>query len=261
MATADPLDEVPPALCAQPWSAIPGLRHGFFGRQGGVSEGPWAALNLSAAVGDDPSAVARNWERVGAALPGIALVRMHQVHGARTVRVDSAAAAVGEADAMITATPGVGLAVLTADCVPLLGVAVAHRAVLVAHAGWRGTLAGVAVAALTAAREELGIPPEDWRIALGPAIDGCCYEVQAHIGEALTTRWGAMPNAWRCVGQRGQLDLRLANRAILCAHGVADEDLITVGPCTSCRADAYFSHRRSGGRAGRQLSAIGFAPA
>lgn len=248
----------PPAVRVEAWADIAGLTHGFFGRHGGHSTGPFASLNVSAAVGDEPAAVDANWRRVARAAPGLRIVRMHQVHGARVVHVSAPDEPVGEADAMLAASHGVGLAVLTADCVPLLGVAPAHGAVLAVHAGWRGTLAGIAAAALTEARTALGIPLEAWQLALGPSIGGCCYEVEAEIGARLTDRWGALPDAWQPAGRLGQLDLRAANRAILVAAGARGEAIASVGPCTRCAAGAYFSHRASGGQAGRQVSLIGY---
>jgi len=152
---------------------------------------------------------------------------------------------------------GLGLAVLTADCVPLLGVAPARGTVMAVHAGWRGSLAGAAVEALAAARQAFGIAPGEWFLALGPSIGGCCYEVEAAIGQRFVDRWGAMPDAWQPAGAHGQLDLRRANTAILVGQGVPASQIVAVGPCTACASQEYFSHRRSGGQAGRQLSIIG----
>jgi hypothetical protein len=125
------------------------------------------------------------------------------------------------------------------------------------HAGWRGSLAGIAAVALRMAEAELAISPAEWQVALGPSIGGCCYEVEAEIGRQFVDRWGAMPDAWQPAGDHGQLDLRGANRAVLIANGVRPEAIIDVGPCTSCASDEFYSHRRSGGRAGRQLSLVG----
>jgi YfiH family protein len=253
------LDGAPAALRVPAWSAIPRLAHGFFGRHGGASVGPFASLNVSAAVGDDRAAVADNWRRVGRAMPNLAFVRIRQVHGARMVRADGARSGAEEADGIVAREDGVGLAILTADCVPLLCVAPAEHAVMALHAGWRGTLAGIVAAGLDEGRR-LGVAAGTWRVALGPSIGGCCYEVETEIGQQLVDRWGAMPDAWQPSGARGQLDLRAANRHILLALGVPESQIDTVGPCTACSPDEYFSHRRSGGRAGRQASAIGWAP-
>lgn len=249
-------DQAPPALQVAAWRTIPGLAHGFFGRAGGVSTGVLASLNVSSLVGDDPAAVRANWQRVGRTVPGAAIVRMRQVHGARVVAVEHAAQVVGDADGLVTTAAGLGLAVLTADCVPLLCVAPAHGAVMALHAGWRGTLAGIAALALEQAQHTLGIAPAEWQVALGPSIDACCYEVEADLGARMVARWGAMPDAWRPAGAHGHLGLRQVNRRILLQQGVPDDQIVAIGPCTSCESGAYFSHRRSGGQTGRQLSLI-----
>lgn len=252
-----PADVPPPMPRVAPWGGQGGVAHGFFGRRGGFSGGDLASLNLSERVGDRPWTVGANWTQVRRALPGLRVVRMQQVHGTRVVRVATDVDAVGEADGLLTTAAGIGLAVLTADCVPLLATAPQHGAVMALHAGWRGTLAGIAAAGLRRAASELGIPAADWQIALGPSIGGCCYEVEAAIGDQFVDRWGAMPDAWQPAGGHGQLDLRRVNRLILVAQGVPSEAIVDVGPCTSCASDEFFSHRRSGGRAGRQLSVIG----
>jgi hypothetical protein len=241
------------------WGDIPGLVHGFFGRQGGVSTGPWAGLNLGRNVGDDPAAVATNWQRVEAAVPAVTIRTMRQVHGARVARVTGPDHDPGEADAMITDVPGVGLAILTADCVPILMVAPAARIALAVHAGWRGTLAGIVREAVHVLEAAFAVPPAAVHAALGPAIGGCCYEIEAEIGRGFSDRWGPFGEAWQSRGTHGRLDLRRVNRAILRTAGVPDHHVADIGPCTSCHGEAYFSHRGSGGRTGRQLSVIGFA--
>ena len=253
------LPDAPPALQVPAWPAIPGLEHGFFGRRGGVSGGDFAALNVSHRIGDDPAAVTENWRRIAARCPGLSWVRMQQVHGARVARAEAVDQPIGEADGLLTMRSGLGLAVLTADCVPLLCVAPRERAVMAIHAGWRGTLAGIAAVGLAEAQRRHGIDPGAWQVAMGPAIGGCCYEVETPIGRQLVDRWGAMPEAWQPDGAHGQLDLRSANRQILLAAGVPVAQIATVGPCTACQSAEYFSHRRSQGRAGRQLSVIGWS--
>lgn len=255
----------PPCERVAGWESIPGLVHGFFGRSGGCSSGPFASLNLSAVTGDAGACVARNWQALQTHLGVTRLVRMTQVHGSAICAVgeaslpaDAEIGNAGEFDGLITRVPGVGLVVLTADCVPILMVAPSHRAAMALHAGWRGTVAGIATAGLTAASDRLSIAPHEWHVALGPAIGGCCYEVETAIGERLVDRWGAMPDAWIPGRHRGQLDLRRANRAILVAHGVPTEQVADVGSCTACDNERYFSHRRSGGRTGRQAAVIGF---
>jgi YfiH family protein len=254
----DPAEPAPVERAAA-WRDVAGLQHAFFGRAGGCSTGDLASLNLSEHVGDAPAAVTANWRSAREAIARLAIVRMRQVHGARVVRVTSADQPVEDADAMLTDARGAGLAILTADCVPLLGVAAAFGVVMAVHAGWRGTRAGVAAAAIEAGRRWYGVPPSAWRVALGPSVAGCCYEVETEIGQQMVDRWGGMPDAWQPAGTHGLLDLRLVNRGILTASGVAAEQIELVGSCTSCASDRYFSHRRSGGRTGRQASVIGWS--
>jgi YfiH family protein len=247
-----------PALRWEPWAARRDLVHGFFGRAGGVSEGAWSSLNLSAAVGDDPAAVEENWTRMRAALGAVAIVRMRQVHGDRVVRVRVAGQDVGEADGLVTDTPALALAVFTADCVPILMIAPERRVAMALHAGWRGTAAGVVRRGVEVAERELGVGADEWEAALGPSIGGCCYEVGPEVAAALASRWGEMPSAWTEAGGRRRLDLRKANRVILTKVGVPNARIVDVGPCTACARRDYFSHRAEAGRTGRQLSAVGW---
>ncbi|HSD09885.1 MAG TPA: peptidoglycan editing factor PgeF [Candidatus Binatia bacterium] len=259
--TANPtratFSEALPVLRVPGWDSFAGLAHGFLGRRGGTSTGAWSTLNLSERVDDDPRAVARNWQVVRERFPDLRIARMRQVHGDRVVQMDGHGEA-EEADAMLTGSAGVGLAVLTADCVPILMIAPAARAAMAVHAGWRGTVAGIAAKALDRAHRVLGLDPSHWYASLGPSIGGCCYEVGSEIGEELERRWGSMRRAWQAAGERGMLDLRMANRTILIERGMAPERIVTVGPCTACASAEFFSHRRSRGSTGRQLSIVGW---
>jgi YfiH family protein len=263
---ADPAAPVP-ILRVPGWDQIPGLVAGFCGRLGGASQGPFAALNLSARVGDDATAVQYNWQRVAAAVGGaLRFVTMFQVHGADIASVDDPASPVGAADAMVSRASSVALCVLTADCVPLLLVAPGHRVVAAVHAGWRGTLAGVAVRTLRRLHEHYGIAPDAVRAALGPAIGACCYEVDASIADALEQQWGTLRQVIRrgsaADAAKARVDLRGVNRAQLAAAGMRPDTIVDVGPCTRCAATEYFSYRGAAlrGRAetGRQLSFIGW---
>lgn len=265
---ADRLAALPdriPLLQVPSWSQISHLAHGFLGRRGGSSRGSYASLNLSYRVGDDPAAVDRNWQQARA-LNGdrIRFATMTQVHGSRVVEV-TAPVALGEADAAITSASGVGLTVLTADCVPLLMVAPAAHAVAAVHAGWRGTLAGIAVEALRSLRATFGVAAAKTLVALGPAVGACCYEVDASIADQLEARWRGMSAAVQRYHHRGQvkarLDLRLANVLMLLAEGVPREHISLIGGCTSCLQADFYSHRsasRAGVATGRQLSFVGY---
>ena len=248
-----------PALRVPGWDTIPNLVHGFLGRRGGVSRGPFAELNLSYRVGDAPEMVQENWRRVRDDTGGLRCARMQQVHGDRVVTIDNADVDGGEADAMVTCTSGTATGVLTADCVPILLVAPGHHIVAAVHAGWRGTLAGVARRAVQHIEQAFGTQAAEVHAALGPSIDGCCYEVDRSIADALEQRWGTQSDAVsRDRGPKPMVDLRRVNTAILEGAGVRRAQIVNVGPCTRCAATEYFSHRAANGPTGRQWSFIGW---
>lgn len=253
------------ALRADGWEEIPGLVHGFCGRHGGRSRGPFAELNLSARVGDEPAVVHANWETLRAALPGLSVATARQVHGADVVDEGAVGAEEPEADALVTRRDGRAVGVLTADCVPLLLVAPSRRVAAAVHAGWRGTLAGVAVRAVEYLRARHGVEPAEIRAALGPAIGACCYEVDAAVADGLEGEWGPMREAVRRAtpgsarAAKAYVDLRGVNGAQLLRSGVPAKAIGHVGPCTRCSAADYFSYRAAaGGVTGRQLSFVGW---
>jgi YfiH family protein len=203
--------------------------------------------------------VQENWRRASAEAGGMRRVHMRQVHGDRVVTVDAAATNAGEADAMVTTVAATVVGVLTADCVPILVVAPRHHVVAAVHAGWHGTLVGVAHRAVRHIVQTFGTPVTELRVALGPAIGGCCYEVDRGIADAVEHAWGPMSDAvQRGAGPKAMLDLRHANTAILQRAGVRPTYIVSVGPCTRCAAWAYFSHRAAKGPTGRQWSFIGW---
>ena len=214
------------------------VRAFFTTSDGGVSEGPYASLNVSFAVGDEPERVAENRRRVSL-LAAAPTAYMSQVHGATVALVRDAGDA-PEADAIGTATPGLALAVAVADCVPVLAHDLASGAVVAIHAGRRGVQAGVIGAAIAALR---AFEPGRASIeaSVGPAICGLCYEVPLEMREEVALR---VPEA-RATTSWGtpSLDLRAAVEAQLRAAGV--EIVHRAGGCT--REDPQlFSHRRDG---------------
>jgi purine-nucleoside/S-methyl-5'-thioadenosine phosphorylase / adenosine deaminase len=231
------------------WPALDasGITAAVTARQGGVSDGPYATLNLSLSVGDEPSLVLENRRRLAAALGGSLddVVFARQVHGAG-VRVVGPADrgsgayslddAIGSgheegADALVTTAPGVTLAILTADCLPVVLHDPAAGVLACVHAGWRGTVAGVTAAAVTAMRD-LGSRPSDVIAGLGPAIAGDRYQVGPDVHEAVTTAFGAAaapflrPDRRPGAAQdRWLLDLPAANRHALREAGVPDAQI------------------------------------
>jgi YfiH family protein len=170
-----------------------------------------------------------------------------QIHSGIAVCVNSPGLA-GECDALITSSPGLALAIKTADCYPVLMTDPRQRVVAAIHAGWRGTAAQIVVQSIRRMQAEFETDPADLRVAVGPGIGGCCYEVG--------------PDVARVFGQdRGQdsaclLDLAAENRRQLIAAGVQDANVDVLGRCTFCEGNAFHSFRRDGERAGRMISYI-----
>lgn len=239
-----------------------GLAHGFFTRRGGVSAGPFAALNCSVSSKDDPDAVRENRRRAADALgvTGTALFGLTQVHGIGVAVLD-APWPEGErpiADALVTRRPGVALGVVTADCAPVLFADAESGVIGAAHAGWRGAVAGVLEATIEAMLA-LGAQRDCIVAAVGPCIRQPSYEVAADLRDAVLAANAADARffAEGARADRWQFDLAGYCAARLAAAGVAAE--ITPHD-TLAREDAFFSHRRrtlaGGGPIGHQLSAI-----
>ena len=219
-------------------------------RSGGMSCGPYATLNLSLSVGDDPARVLENRRRLAAAIGARPqdFVWARQVHGAGVRMVDGADAgsgafglddAIADADALVTRTPGLVLAILTADCVPVVLHDPVAGVLACVHAGWRGTVAGVPAAALTAMKD-LGAHPQDVVAGIGPAIAPSSYQVGPDVHEAVTRAFGSAASAFirqDTVPDRWLLDLWAANRHALRQAGVPDRQIHTTphstGPATT----------------------------
>ncbi|MCU1261317.1 MAG: hypothetical protein JWO80_4202 [Bryobacterales bacterium] len=183
------------------------------------------------------------------------LATVHQIHSAGVIQVDRAGLA-GDGDALITNSPGVVLGVKTADCVPLLMADIHHRAVAAVHAGWRGAALGIAPAVIAAMKEAFGTLPEDLRVAIGPAIGPCCFEVGPEVArefeayEQHATKNDGLP-------YKVYLDLAGINREQLERAGVPGDQIEESGLCTFCSPGEFFSFRRDREEAGRMFSVIG----
>lgn len=236
------------------------------GRRGGVSRAPWDSCNLSFGVGDDPAAVAENRRRVCAALGfGLdALVVANQVHGAQVVEVDdahrgsgaTADGAVGDADALVTATPGLLLGVLLADCVPVVIVDRVRGAVGVAHAGWRGTVAHVVRHTVDAMVGRLGCRVDDLRASIGPSIGPASYEVGDDVVDAASCAFPPEAGVLRRDPTgRTTFDLWAANAFDLRTCGIDEARIDVCGIDTFTSTDRFFSHR-AGAPTGRFMALV-----
>jgi YfiH family protein len=262
------------------------LVHGFSTRTGGASllEGK-SALNLGFTEWDERERVAANREKITAALGarGMSLVTLRQFHSDVVHVAGAPCAEAPKADALITATPGMLLGVQTADCVPILLADTRRRVVAAIHAGWRGTLARIAIKTLGRMTMEFGTRPRDVVAALGPAIGRCCYEVGPEVAQAFAAQFPAaaewfdgpfeqlahgeeplwlpwltmMPPGHLLPPPRVQLDLRASNRWQLIDAGVPEKQIGVSDLCTACRTDLLFSYRREGANTGRLMAMIG----
>jgi YfiH family protein len=237
-----------------------GVRHGFFTRNGGVSEGPFASLNCSLSGADDREAVLENRARVARAIGALPehLMGATQIHGIAVAHVSAPwlPGAGPRADAMITATPGLALGIVTADCAPVLFADASAGVVAAAHAGWRGAADGILEAVIEALR---ALGATSIRATVGPCIRQVSYEVAADMRDAVLARdeafsrfftEGDRPERW-------QFDLAGLCAARLTAAG-AQTDVIDAD--TLPDTARFFSHRRrtlaGGGPIGHQMSAI-----
>ncbi len=237
--------------------ASAGVEARFYGRLGGHSTGPFASLNLGTREGDDPAAIAANETAVLRDLQADGLYLPAQVHGIKADVVVQPYRGVvrgPEADAVWTSIPHLAVGVLTADCVPIL---IAHESgsfVGAIHAGWKGLLKGVIGRAIERIGRVHKTQPGELLAAIGPAIDVAHYEVDADLARRFRQKPALGGVDWPNPRRKPHLDLRLMALADLRENGVCAGCVELVGPPTS--DDRLFSHRLSGGKTGRQLSAV-----
>lgn len=236
------------------------VKHGFFTRKGGSSSGIFGGLNCGPGSSDQTQAVAMNRGRVADAMDVAQndLLSIHQIHSPDVVSVTTREDAQTQADAMVTATPGLALGILTADCQPVLFADAQAGVVGAAHAGWKGALGGVLEATLDA-MEALGATRETTSAVIGPCISQAAYEVGPEFFDTFiaadpdNSRFFASGN-----GDRVQFDLPGFGLHRLRNAGVGHAEWI--GHCTYADADRFFSFRRTThhGEAdyGRLISAI-----
>lgn len=243
---------------------VPGIRHGFYGREGGRSKGDLASNNMSIGQGDNPDLVVSNRSSVANAMGGYGireLIVFRQVHSTRVVtlteRPDPAVAI--EADAMVTPRDDLLLGILTADCAPVL-LADPEAGILgAAHAGWKGTVGGI-VPATVAAMVALGAEPARIRAAIGPTISAASYEIGPELAaevvalDPAAARHVAIPEG----SGRAHFDIpgRLAEQLFAAGVGLVGD----LGLCTYAHPARFFSHRyatHNGHGTGRQIAVIG----
>ena len=278
-------------------SRYPWLLHGFSTRVGGFS-GAYKTgdLNLGFTKDDSAAAVERNraafLKKLGAVLkargarhsarPFWPLVTLKQIHSDIIHRVDSLPPEPLAGDGMITATPGLLLAVQAADCLPVILVDTRRRAVGVFHAGWRGTVQRIVEKGVGEMFRGFGSRPRDLKAAIGPGIQGCCYQVGEEVRTKFESQFSYGARLFREVKESNPvrekypllfltarapghgelppkilLDLVEANRQQLLAAGVPRKNIEVSPLCTSCHPELLFSHRAEQGKTGRMMAVAG----
>jgi YfiH family protein len=254
-----------------------GLVHGFPERTGGVSVGLRRSLNLGKRWGDDEANVIEN-RRLLAVHAGYDPGQLHatrHVHGTNVWNIRDPRGESDEYDGLVSDVPGAVLGAFAADCVPIVFADPEARIVGACHAGWRGTIgsspgpsvpasATGVVANVIAKMIELGARADRIRMALGPSIGPCCFEVGDEVVDefrAAFARRGGEPAGLVVDGpHKKHIDLRIANRTVAERAGVHAESIDDRPPCTKCESDRFFSYRRDGRDGGVHMGFIGLSP-
>lgn len=248
--------DAPPAWCAD---GLAGVRHGFFGREGGVSTGIYASLNAGPGSKDAAKAVAENRRRIASAFGADDLISLHQVHSPRAILVDRPFDGPRpEADALVTKTPGLVITILTADCAPILFFEPDTGIVAGAHAGWKGALYGV-IEATVALMQREGADRGRIRAAIGPCIHQQSYEVGPEFRDVFLSENETFDRFFAPTQEaKFHFDLPCFVALRLGQAGITQIEIINMDTYTA--TEACFSHRRSvhlnHGDYGRNCAAI-----
>jgi polyphenol oxidase len=220
----------------------PAMIHGVFSRQGGISQGAYAGLNLSFSVGDEAQRVIHNRELVQSTLGIEGLQSLRQVHGKEAVIIDgpfkgSFRPEERSGDILMTRIPGQGLMIKQADCQSILLYDPTHQAVANLHCGWRGNVINVIGEAVEHMKTVYGTRPADLIAGIGPSLGPCCAQFIHYALEIPEPYWKYQIRPYF-------FDLWQLSRDQLTAAGVLDNRIETAGICTVCRNDLFFSYRK-----------------
>jgi len=236
------------------FSQFPNLIAAESTRHGGVSEGPYASLNLGGSTQDKPENITENVKRFFNALqvPLESVAKSHQVHGDAILKVTEPGR-FDTFDALITNKPNVQLAVTIADCTPILIFDPACNAVAAIHAGWRGTVKSIVQKTVLALQKEYGTVPEHCYAYVGTCIDECSFEVGEEVAEHFDSSYKRLDTA----SGKYFVDLKLANCDQLINAGLKKENIEISACSTVINNSDYFSYRHEKGITGRMLATIG----
>ena len=254
-------------LSADGFEAVGGVAHGFSTRLGGVSTGIYESMDLGTTRGDEPGHVRENYRRFFAAIGADAdsIAMSNQIHSdlvrpvtCPDVKRDLYDVETYEVDGLVTDIPGVSLVVFGADCLPVLFYDPVRRVAAAAHAGWRGTAAGIVERAV----EKMafyGSRPEDILAAIGPGISRCCFETHEDVPNAMMAAFSTPVLKYLHIQENGKysVDLKGINAMRLEKAGIPTENIGVCELCTSCHPDLFWSHRQVGTNRGSMAAAIG----
>lgn len=239
------------------------IRHIFTTKEGGVSKGDFATMNISFTRGDDREAVLENYRRIASIFEvGLEdIVCSHQTHTTNVRRVTKEDGGKGvvydrdyeDVDGLITNEKNLVLCTMFADCVPLYFVDTKNEAIGLSHSGWKGTAMQMGKKTLERMAEEFGTEPKDVYAVIGPSICVDCYEVSIDVINAFSKVFLEKEMQEICYKKENgkyQLDLWKANKIILLNAGVLDEHIEVTRLCTHCNSDRMFSHRKTGDKRG-----------
>ena len=234
------------------------VRHAFLTRMGGTSPPPFESLNLGKDSGDPEDHVSRNKSLVASSFgfDPRRLILLHQVHqdGILVLKGPEDHLPLGmEYDAVITNSPSRFLGIKTADCLPILIIDRAKKVVAGVHAGRQGTAYRITAKVLRKMKTEFGCLPGDLRVAVGPSIGPCCYEIDEKV---FLQEWKSLSRS-KGAG-KWMVDLPGINMAQIKMEGIHEDHIFRINLCTRCHPDLFFSYRGEG-QTGRQLSFIGIA--
>lgn len=247
------------------------VKHLFSTRLGGVSKGIYASMNLSYTRGDEREAVDENYRRIadvlGCQMEDI--VCSDQTHTTNLMVAGRQDGGKGvtrsrdyhDVDGLLTDEPGIVLATFYADCVPLYFVDTKHRAIALAHSGWRGTVGRMGRCVVEKMKEVYGTDPADVVAAVGPSICQACYEVSEDVAGAFREEFRKPGQEQEILLSKGggkyQLDLWRANEIVLTEAGILPSSIQVTDLCTCHNSDYLFSHRASQGRRGNLGAFLG----
>lgn len=238
------------------------VNHLFSTRDGGVSSGIYATMNTGSSTGDSPSNIKRNFEILCecAGINPENLVLSEQTHTSNVMVVDKSFCGYGykkeryytDVDGLITNVPNVALVTQYADCTPLLFCDTKKKVIATSHAGWRGTVKEIGKITVEKMKEEFGCDPSDIIAGIGPSIMQCCYEVDTPVFEAFKSiKYLKTEDIFVDKGNgKYMLSLQNANKQILIAAGIKEENIDVSDLCTCCHSNIFHSHRATGGKRG-----------